>query len=333
MNSKRWNNTPTTSNRLYSTNRLNTVRIYHPKPSPNIKFSTVYFEWVDHHGLEVEKATVYRYKKEYTKIGAYFGDMYIKDITTDMIQDFIKLLLLDLSRTTVNKYAQNLKLCFRYAISQGYLNEDNNPMDGVAIPKRQRVEIHPFSPQEINIILQQDASEWVRDGIIIAYRTGMRLGEIFAIIPSIDINFDEQYISVQRSQCRVGSKVFLKTTKTPSGVRRIDIDTYLALHLLSMVEKHPDSKFLFPDPNDPNLPRIPWNISTYLRQMCRDAGVPERNFHTLRHTHASVLLAHGTHPKIVQERLGHADVSTTLTTYSHLTPTIQKQAVNVFEDL
>ena len=67
--------------------------------------------------------------------------------------------------------------------------------------------------------------------------------------------------------------------------------------------------------------------------MCQKAGIPERNFHTLRHTHASILLAHGKHPKMVQERLGHEDIRTTLMTYSHITPTVQKEAVEVFENL
>lgn len=322
-------------NKIQKVNRWSTHKplIIIPANFSSIKLSELYFEWLSLHEIEIEKSTAYRYKKEYRRIGAFFGDINVKDITSDMIQDFISVLLEDLSHTTVNKYCQNLKLCFRYAISKGYISEKNNPMDGVIIPKRQRVEIHPFSPAEIDIILQQAAPKWVRDGIIIAYRTGMRLGEIFALEPLLDINFDEQYISVQRAQCRVGSKVFIKTPKTPSSVRRIDIDTYLALHLLEMTEENSGGKYLFPRPNNPDLPRIPWNISTYLKQICRDAGIPERNFHALRHTHASILLSYGIHPKIAQERLGHADVRTTLTTYSHLTPTIQKQAVSVFENL
>ena len=161
----------------------------------------------------------------------------------------------------------------------------------------------------------------------------MRLGEIFAL-KWTDINFDGQFISVQRTQSRAGTKVEIKTTKSASGVRRIDIDTKLALHLLDMqARQSPSSQYVFSSPCDPELYRIPWNISVQLREMCQKAGIPERNFHTLRHTHASILLAHGKHPKMVQERLGHEDIRTTLMTYSHITPTVQKEAVEVFENL
>lgn len=117
-------------------------------------------------------------------------------------------------------------------------------------------------------------------------------------------------------------------------MRRIDIDTKLALRLLD-IHDHLGcvSHYVFPSPKYPDKYRIPWNISTQFRKMCRSAGIPERNFHALRHTHATILFAYGKHPKMVQERLGHADIRTTLSTYSHTVPTLQKEAVEVFENL
>jgi len=50
----------------------------------------------------------------------------------------------------------------------------------------------------------------------------------------------------------------------------------------------------------------------------------------LRHTHATLLLELGEHPKAVQERLGHSTITTTMNIYSHVTPTMQKAAVNRF---
>ena len=54
--------------------------------------------------------------------------------------------------------------------------------------------------------------------------------------------------------------------------------------------------------------------------------LPQIRFHDLRHSHATHLLAANVHPKIAQERLGHSNVSITLNTYSHVLPTMQKQA-------
>ena len=53
-------------------------------------------------------------------------------------------------------------------------------------------------------------------------------------------------------------------------------------------------------------------------------------FHDLRHTHATVMLLQGVHPKVVQERLGHSKMSTTMDIYSHVVPSMQKDAVKRF---
>ncbi|MGB2884707.1 MAG: tyrosine-type recombinase/integrase, partial [Dehalococcoidia bacterium] len=52
-----------------------------------------------------------------------------------------------------------------------------------------------------------------------------------------------------------------------------------------------------------------------------------------RHTHATIMLKQGVHPKVVQERLGHSTISTTLDTYSHVTPGLQQSAARGFDDI
>lgn len=61
------------------------------------------------------------------------------------------------------------------------------------------------------------------------------------------------------------------------------------------------------------------------------AGLPRIRFHDLRHCHATLLLQQGVHPKVVQERLGHANISMTLDTYSHVVPGMQEEAVRIFQ--
>lgn len=77
-----------------------------------------------------------------------------------------------------------------------------------------------------------------------------------------------------------------------------------------------------------------------LRAESRAKGTPEEalprplprvRFHDLRHLCATLLLSQGVHPKVVQERLGHASISMTLDTYSHVVPGLQEEAVDRLE--
>ena len=63
------------------------------------------------------------------------------------------------------------------------------------------------------------------------------------------------------------------------------------------------------------------------------AGVKIIRFHDARHTHASLLLKQGIHPKVVQERLGDASIQITLDTYSHVAPGLQEMAARRFDDI
>ena len=63
------------------------------------------------------------------------------------------------------------------------------------------------------------------------------------------------------------------------------------------------------------------------------AKLPRIRFHDLRHTHATLALAAGVHPKVVSERLGHASIVITLDTYSHAIPALQETAAELVASL
>ena len=95
-------------------------------------------------------------------------------------------------------------------------------------------------------------------------------------------------------------------------------------------ETYRDNGLVFPgpfgDPFDPDA------LTHRFEKLTRKAGVAHVRLHDLRHFHATLLLQAGTHLKVVQERLGHADVGTTANIYSHVAPTLQRQAADVFSD-
>ena len=78
-------------------------------------------------------------------------------------------------------------------------------------------------------------------------------------------------------------------------------------------------------------PILPDTITHAWIMLVRRTGLSGVRLHDCRHTHASLLLKQGTHPKVVQERLGHASIQITLDTYSHVTPGLQEAAAQRFD--
>ena len=77
-------------------------------------------------------------------------------------------------------------------------------------------------------------------------------------------------------------------------------------------------------------PLLPTTVTHGFKKIVRKLGLDRLRFHDLRHTHATVMLLQGVHPKVVQERLGHSKMSTTMDIYSHVVPSMQKEAVKRF---
>ena len=77
----------------------------------------------------------------------------------------------------------------------------------------------------------------------------------------------------------------------------------------------------------------PEDVSRYFRQAVKKSMLPTIRLHDLRHTHATLALQAGVHPKVVSERLGHATVSITLDTYSHAIPAMQEEAAALIAGL
>jgi len=168
----------------------------------------------------------------------------------------------------------------------------------------------------------------------LALATGMRRGEVLGLRWR-DLDMETSSLSVSQQLVRVGGAVRTGPPKTAASRRRIalDADTVetLRAHRRSQAAERlqtgrgqsaDDLVFSRPDggPRDPDV------VSHAFRRLVMAAGLPGIRFHDLRHTHASLLLARGTNPKVVQERLGHASVAITLDLYSHVIPDLQTEA-------
>ena len=80
-------------------------------------------------------------------------------------------------------------------------------------------------------------------------------------------------------------------------------------------------------------PLLPDSVSQAWDKAVRRAGLKAIRLHDARHSHASLMLKQGIHPKIVQERLGHSSIQVTLDTYSHVVPGLQQMAAARLDDI
>lgn len=78
---------------------------------------------------------------------------------------------------------------------------------------------------------------------------------------------------------------------------------------------------------------MPDNVSRRFKNLAIKAGFPEMNSHDLQHTFATLALAAGIHPKIVQTILGHSTIAITLDIYSHVLPGLYNEAADIIESM
>jgi integrase len=178
-------------------------------------------------------------------------------------------------------------------------------------------------------------------GFALAIYTGMRKGEILALRWE-DIDFTSRTLRVCRSLSWKGATPIFQEPKTERGRRLVAIPDELVRILQSHRARQAEEKLLMGSAyQDHGLvlarvdgrPIYPRTFDHAWERAVKHANVPKIRFHDLRHTHASLLLQQGVHPKIVSERLGHSTVSITLDIYSHVLPGLQKQAADDFASL
>lgn len=170
--------------------------------------------------------------------------------------------------------------------------------------------------------------------------TGMRRGEALGLRWE-DVDLESARLSVRRALIPCGREVVLSEPKTARGRRSIALDAetveVLKRQAAQQLEEQAgnqswtDSGLVFAKESGAAL--HPEDVTRYFRIAVCKALLPRIRLHDLRHTHATLALAAGIHPKVVSERLGHATVSFTLDVYSHAIPAMQEEAAERIAEL
>ena len=277
-------------------------------------------------------------------INGYLGKKKLTDLSPALLQNFINAeFKKGYSKKTMTITHSVLKNALNMAVYPWGLIKQN-PMLYVKIPK---YEERPTTKKDLKIISLEDFDHMLEitpEGhpfyipLNIGFYTGMRVGEVCGLTWD-NVDFSNGTITVEKQMVKNDGAWVYGTPKTSSSNRTI----FIGQTLLAILKKHKKQQLenrmkygkLYIDSNavctkeygelvTPSV--VKWNTR-------RISNALSFNFHSLRHTHATLLLENGAKMKEISERLGHSRISITMDTYSHVTDKMRNQTVDIMENL
>jgi integrase len=218
-----------------------------------------------------------------------------------------------------------------------------NPVDAVTIPRAERHEMRTMNETDIHLLLEMAQGTQYYALFYTAIFTGMRRSELLALRwQDVDLLLLQTSINRTLHQVKGGRTIF-RQPKTEKSRRLIALTPSTA----ALLQEYRDSQNILRESlgyaklTETDLvfcqydgkPFLPNTVTHNWIKLVRRAGLSGIRLHDARHTHATLMLKQGIHPKIVQERLGHSSIQITLDTYSHVAPGLQQAAANKFDEI
>lgn len=330
----------------------------------SLKFSEFTEIWKrDYGSKELAPSTYKRYCRMLeTRLLPYFGHFYINKIKPTDIMKFYDLLEKDtqlvrkqgnngaktkkpLSGKTILEHHRLLRAMLHKAVYWQLIV--SNPAERVQSPKARKPKRKSYDDEQTKILLENLEQLSIEDtkykvAIILTVFTGVRLGELMGLEWQ-DVDFKNGIISINRSsQYLADMGVFTKVPKTESSIREIAIHEFIISLLEEYKLWYEEQKSIYGElwTNSDRLfvqadgkPMHPSTISKWFVKYVGQIGLPVINFHGLRHTNASLLVAQNIDIAVISARLGHAQISTTLDFYVHPLLSHNRKAGYALENL
>lgn len=267
------------------------------------------------------------------------GNITLTGLKPEHIQHYqSEKLLGGLSHQTIRHHHMALHRALQMAMEWGMLTR--NPADAIHPPRAQVIEMQTWDEDEIITFLEAARSTPYFALFHTALFTGMRRSELLGLRwCDLDLLLCKAYVT-RSLHVQKGGQVIIRQPKTTKGKRMIDLSPLAASILRDHQEKQAldrtmfgiplkDDDYVFSDLE--GKPLLPNTITHAWIKLVKRIGIKPIRLHDARHSHASLMLKQGAHPKVVQERLGHASIQVTLDIYSHVAPGLQEAAAARFD--
>ena len=272
------------------------------------------------------------------------GNVYLQDLTPAMVQKWVNQLRQSSPRTgkpLSPKTIRNIWLNLSSAMERAVIDEliKKNPCEHTELPSREKYEANVYNQEEIQEFLSAVSGTDLEVPMLIEICLGLRRGELLGLKWK-HIDFEQSRITICENLVEVGTELITKSPKTRSGIRTLEIPSSLLDKLIQLHRHYLECKLrLGADFHDGDYvvckengePYKPDSYSLKYRRFIKAHGLKHIRFHDLRHTNATLMLSQGISPKVAQQRLGHADFSTTMNIYSHVLESVDKQAADTID--
>lgn len=298
-------------------------------------------QWLETAKPSVRPRTYESYDLNVRRVLPYLGKLPLASLTpADVQRCYTALLDGGLSRRSVEQCHAVLHRALKQALRWGLI--PRNVTEAVSVPRPKRKEMQTLTREQVQALFQATAGDRLHALWVLFCTTGLRLGEATGLRWD-DVDLATGRLTVTRAlQRQKGVGLVFVEPKSARSRRTIHLAPLarqtLQEHRKRQIQERlqagplwQDHRLVFCTPT--GGPLDPAWVNEALHRALATAGLPRIRVHDLRHTAASLLLAAGTNPKLVQELLGHSTIVLTLDTYSHVTPALHQEVAERMERL
>ncbi|MFA8997949.1 tyrosine-type recombinase/integrase [Clostridioides difficile] len=303
--------------------------------SNDITFGEFVLDFLESHKKNICISTYDSYSRICNNhIIKHLGEYKLSELAAIHIQDYIDLLSDDLNPKTIRVHINILKLVIKRAYKLKLIDE--NLIDDIEAPRAKKYKNNIYDKEQMLNLIEScnNANIEMKIAINLALGLGFRLSEILGITWD-NVDFEENTILIDKITSRTKGKVLLKEPKTESSTRIVSapkeiMDLLKECKLKQMKNtlkkgsiKNKYNLVFFDKEGKPIAEDV---ISKKFNRFLKNNNLPHIRFHDLRHSHVTLLIMSKIPINVISQRVGHADISTTLNIYSHVLKEMDKGA-------